>query len=148
MPHIVCSHPDFIGLSAHAKALLFALFPQLRFYKNGNSHNNGDLCATATVLRKYGWHSKSTLEKALRELEEAQVLVRTRQGGRHRCSLFALSWLPIGDCRTAKGFRKLDTSPTSAPPVNWYRKGCPASRVSTAPPDGAVEQTVTSKEAS
>ena len=143
VPHAVTEHPEFISLSAYAKALLFAFFPQLRFDKDGIA-NNGDLCATWSEVQRYGWRSKDTLAKALRELERAEVLIRTRQGDRHRCSLFAISWLPINDCRTKDGLRKLDVPPTKVPPVNWYRKLCPVTRGTAAPPHGAPEQKVSS----
>lgn len=144
VPHAVATHPDFIGLSVYAKALLFTFFPQIRFDKNGPA-NNGDFCATWSTLQPYGWRSKDTIAKALRELEQAEVLIRTRQGGRHQCSLYALSWLPINDCRTSSGARKLDVPPTTAPPVNWHRKGCPATRGSGAPSHGAADQDVANR---
>lgn len=73
-------------------------------------HNNGDLCAAFSILKEKSWRSKGTLHKALSKLLEVGLIEQTRQGGRNRCSLYAITWRPIDEC---KG--KLDVRPTRAP---------------------------------
>lgn len=64
--------------------------------------NNGDLSATYKILKDRGWSSKESISKAIQELESAGFIVKTRQGGRNCCSLYAFSFQPI------YGNRKLD----------------------------------------
>ena len=64
--------------------------------------NNGDLQATWKLLRPNGWNSKGTYEKAVKELQKTGWIVKTRQGGLNRCSLYAITFLPIN------GHSKLD----------------------------------------
>ncbi|MHA7809378.1 MAG: hypothetical protein ACX933_06200 [Marinobacter adhaerens] len=79
-----------------------------------NGFNNGDLSAAWTIMRKKGWRSKGTLHKALTNLLEAGLIEQTRQGGKNRCSLYAVTWKVIDEC---KG--KLDIKPTKAPSGKW-----------------------------
>lgn len=79
-----------------------------------NGYNNGDLCAAWTIMREKGWRSKGTLHKALNHLLEAGLVEQTRQGGRNRCSLYAVTWRAIDEC---KG--KLEIKPTRAPSGLW-----------------------------
>ena len=51
----------------------------------------------------YGWKSKSTLANALSELIDSGFIKQTRKGGRNKCSLYAVSWLPIGGNQKVKG---------------------------------------------
>jgi hypothetical protein len=95
----------YINLPDPAKALLLDIARQY------NGSNNGDLCATLKTLKPRGWASNSKLWRALGTLLDSELLILTRQGGRHKCSLYALSWESIDEC---KG--KLDISSTKAPP--------------------------------
>lgn len=96
-------------LSASAVKLLLDVARQF------NGRNNGDLCAALTILRPFGWKSSDTLHWAIKELCHYGLLVKTRQGGLHATSLFALSWLPIDECGG-----KLDYSPTmGVAPGDW-----------------------------
>jgi hypothetical protein len=72
--------------------------------------NNGDLGASWTVMKCRGWNSPSTLNKALKGILNAGMIQETRSGGRHRCTLYAVTWRGIDDC---KG--KLDVNSTIAP---------------------------------
>lgn len=92
------------NLSPHAGKLLFDLCSQWRL------GHNGDLSAAWTVLQPRGWKSKDTLHKALNELRASGLIVLTRQGGRHLCSLYALGWLAIDGCGG-----KLDIAATTRP---------------------------------
>ena len=76
--------------------------------------NNGDLAAAWKLMEKRGWRSKETLHRAKRELLEKGFIVTTRQGGRHVCSLFAVTWLAIDECSG-----KLDVAPTRVAPGYW-----------------------------
>ena len=94
--------------------MLMALLSQLRRNKAGD-WNNGDLCATWRIMNeRHGFRSRGTLCKALRELETAGWIVRTRQGGMHQASLFALTFFAIDFC---KG--KLDIASTATPSDDW-----------------------------
>lgn len=75
-----------------------------------NGKNNGDLTATWSVLKERGWKSPGTLNKALKALVRTGLIEETRPGGRHRCTLYAITWQSIDEC---KG--KLDVKPTKAP---------------------------------
>lgn len=101
----VLDHPDYIALPYHAKVLLLEAAHQFR----GN--NNGDICLAFSMMKLRGWSSADTLSKARNALVESGFLILSRQGGRNRCSLYALSWKAIDDC---KG--KLDIQATTTPP--------------------------------
>jgi len=95
---------NFKKLSFPAVKLLIDIAIQYR----GN--NNGDLQATYTLIRKRGWNSSSTLNRARQELLYYGFIEMTRQGGLGRCSLFAVSWESIDDCDG-----KHDYAPTRTP---------------------------------
>ena len=112
IPHHVLDHENFRCLSPRATKLAIDIAAQYR----GN--NNGDLCATMSVMQSRGWTSSDQLAKAKKELLEKDVIWIARQGGYpKKASLYALTWIPIDDC---KG--KLDINPTNTPPVNWKKK--------------------------
>lgn len=81
-----------------------------------NGKNNGDLTAAWTVMRERGWNSTGTLNKARMALLDAGLIQETRSGGRHRCTLYAVTWRGIDEC---KG--KLEVKPTIAP-SNLFQK--------------------------
>lgn len=83
--------PPVSVLSSTARALLVDICQQL------NGRNNGDLSAAPKVLDPYGWRSRGTIDAALVELVAHGFLVQTRQGGRNRCSLFAVTWRGIDE---------------------------------------------------
>lgn len=86
----------------------------LELTKQFNSYNNGDLSAVWSQFSKNGWNSKGTLDKSIKQLEKYGLIQRTRQGGRHKCNLYALTWREINDC---KG--KLDVAATNKPSNLW-----------------------------
>ncbi|MFT3792091.1 MAG: hypothetical protein QM741_13675 [Rudaea sp.] len=108
LPHAVMAAPSYRGLSAHAVKLLCDLGSQYR----GN--NNGDLATAWRIMRSLGWRSRDTLFRAQRELLESGLIEPTRQGGLHKCSLFALTWLPIDECDG-----KLDVRATRVASGTW-----------------------------
>jgi hypothetical protein len=104
---VVIRSQCFARLSAHAVKLLNDLLAQ---YKGDN---NGDLCAAWTLMQPRGWKSKDTLNKALKELLAGDWLEVTRQGGRHKATLYAVTFYAIDEC---KG--KLDVVRPAAPEVH------------------------------
>lgn len=110
LPYVCLRSPEFARLTPYAVKLMLDLLSQ----SNGN--NNGDLCAAWSLMRLRGWRSKSTLQKALRELCDTGWLCLTRQGGRHTASLYALTFYKIDACRG-----KLEVSATVAPPSTWRK---------------------------
>lgn len=95
-------------LSGNANKLLLDLASQYTGY------NNGDFCITWTLMEKRGWKSRDTLNKARKELLEARIIEISRQGGRRKASLYALTIYPVHDC---KG--KLDIAPTEKASHLW-----------------------------
>jgi len=108
--HVVEDHPDFQSLSGSALKVLHFLVRQY------NGRNNGNLSATITQLKPRGIASTATLTKALGELQDKNLIVRTRQGRfinpGGRCALYAVTWYAIDDCPGLD----LEVKPTSAPP--------------------------------
>lgn len=82
-----------------------------------NNFNNGDLSVTWKVMQHRGWSGKSTLEKALKELLSSKVLIVSRQGGRNRCSLYALSMFAIDAC----GGKLEEIRATEKPTYDWFQ---------------------------
>lgn len=108
LPHAVMDSSNWRRCSATAIKLLCDLARQY------NGRNNGDLTAALSTLRARGWSSPETLTNAYRELLHYGLILLTRQGGLHACSLYALTWQPIDECGG-----KLDCSATSVPPGDW-----------------------------
>lgn len=84
-------------LSFSAKALLFDLASQLRA-RHGEIYNNGDLTTALEVLSPAGWTRRGTVLKAAKELENAGLICKTRQGRLpNLATLFGLTWLPLNE---------------------------------------------------
>ncbi len=113
IPHSVLKSSQFAALSFKAVKLLLDICADIRF-GSGGSINNGDQACTISVMEKRGWKSKDTLLKAQQELEESGFIIRTRQGGRNLCNLFAVSFFAIDECEG-----KLDLSSTNRAPNDW-----------------------------
>jgi len=111
IPHVVLDSRDYRRLSGTATKVLMMLCRQ------HNGYNNGDLSAPFSSAKQWGIGSQTTLSKALRELQAANLILRTRDPRRLRnnpqgqCSLFAMTWNNIDECGS-----KLDVSPTQTPP--------------------------------
>lgn len=119
LPNIVTDNSRYIALPFSAKALLVEIASQ---YKG---HNNGDLCATRSLLKGKGFNSQNTLSRALKALLEAELILLTRQGGKDWVSganlpnLYAVSWQPINECFDRNGKPKLETPSTTRPSINF-----------------------------
>ena len=111
LPHNLIDSPAFLSLSSKAVKCLIDIF---RPY---NGSNNGDLSCTYSLMQHRGWKSKNTLELAKNELLEKGLIVMTRQGGRNKCNLYAVTWLQIDEC---KG--KLDRKATTRP-LGYWKQG-------------------------
>lgn len=92
IPHYILRSPEFGALDPWALKLLIELAG------SHNGRNNGDLSAAYSILSKRGWNSPGTLSAAIGRLLEAGWIVRTRQGGRNRCALYAVTWWAIDAC--------------------------------------------------
>ncbi len=104
----VINGPEFTRLSAYAVKLFIDLYGQF------NGRNNGDLCACWTLMRLRGWRSKATLHRATKELRDKGWIVVSRQGGRNKPSLYALTCLAVDECGG-----KLDIAETTTPLSFW-----------------------------
>jgi hypothetical protein len=96
-------------LSPHAAKLLLDIASQWHLGRNGDSS-----VAFENVMRARGWRSKTTLHKALAALRKSGLIIQTRQGSLHQCSLYALGWMAIDDCGG-----KLDIASTTRPLNDW-----------------------------
>jgi hypothetical protein len=118
------------SLSPHAAKLLLDVLGSL----GPNAIRNGDISLAHGVLDRRGWSSRSTLLAAVRELMDCGLLVKSRQGGRLDCSLFACTLYPLDSAspleinqnayttRDWAGPRgELAQKPETATPVVWRR---------------------------
>lgn len=123
LPHVVLNSPDYVGLSYKSKALLVDLVNQY------NGRNNGDLTAALGYMQTRGWQRSATLSDAVKELIEANLIIKTREGKfqnpHSRCALYAITWQPIHECEG----KDLEVWPTSIPPRKFslekLRLECP-----------------------
>ena len=109
-PHTVIKTQDYIGLSYKSKVLLMDL--ALQYYGS----NNGDLTVALAVLRNRGWKRQATISEAVKELLDADLIIRTREGQfrnpHSRCALYAITWQPIDECNG----KDLCVNPTTTAP--------------------------------
>lgn len=110
IPHALWESENFKRLSARALKLLIDM------YGNYNGRNNGDFCATISVMKRRGWKSKQTLALALDELLHYRLIVCTRVGNSEtkRAYLYAVTFQAVDECEG-----KLDMAPTTAAPGTW-----------------------------
>lgn len=108
LPHSILESREYAALSGKTVKLLLDIFSQFR------GANNGDLGANWKEMSKRGWKSRDTLTRALGELTESGFILKTRQGGRRKCSLYAVTWLAINECGG-----KLDMAPTRVATNTW-----------------------------
>ncbi len=114
MPLELIKSRAFAELSLHGAKLFFDLAAQL----GANAYRNGDLTAAPDVMLIRGWTSRTTLRAALKELEEADLLIQTRFGDKRKCSLYALTPWPL-HCN----LEKLDVRPGCYTKTDWAMKG-------------------------
>ena len=107
MPWRVMDSKAYQNLSHTARSLLLELARQLR------PDNNGQLLASRAHLLKRGWRSADVIDRAKRELLNAELIVETVKGHRpNKASWFAVTW------------RLLDHHPSYDPGVqSTFRRG-------------------------
>lgn len=116
LPLDVLQGAAYAGVSTSAKALLLDLSAQLRA-KHSSIYNNGDLTTAMAVLSNYGWKSDKTIRGAAKQLEQANLIVKTRQGCLpNKANLYAVTWLPLNENR------KLDVMARSFPFKSYLLK--------------------------
>lgn len=108
LSYVVLRSPAFARLSPFAVKLLMDLIAQ---YKGDN---NGDFCGTWSLMKKRGWRSNATLAKAKKELLRGNWIEVSRQGGRHKATLYAVTFWAVDECRG-----KLDIKSTTHPKGSW-----------------------------
>ncbi len=113
--HELLKSPAWIALSSSA----IRLFVDMRMKLT--SYNNGNIEAVFSELKHRGWQSKTTMHKALRELETLGFIVRTRLGGiasmSRICSLYRFTdfdaidshKLNIAGCKATYDYRKFES---------------------------------------
>jgi hypothetical protein len=117
LPRKLLFHENTRSLSNAAFRLLVMVYEQYR----GPGYN-GQLCASWKLMKDRGFTSKSTTEKALKELLEKGFLIQTRQGGRHQASLYAVTWEALDDCPK----KALDRPPQGnerTKALNYWQRG-------------------------
>lgn len=93
--HRVMDSPAYADLSFSAQALLFIIARQL------NGSNNGQLQATFSYCKRYGFGSEHTLRKAISELLTHGLICRTRSHGANGAwARYAVTWQSIGRDRS------------------------------------------------
>lgn len=139
IPHAVQDSENWRRCSASAIKLLLDVARQY------NGRNNGDLCATFSIMKARGWRSCDTLARALKEARHYGLLLLTRQGGMDFPSLYALTWQAIDPCDG----KLTCASPTKVAPGNW-KVECPpfvtARRKRSSPESEAVRYEIRSEE--
>ena len=115
LPYAVLRHQNYISLSPRAVKLLVDLCAQINRGAHGTS-NNGDQTTAWATISKQGWTSRDQVFKAQQELEAKGFILRTRQGGRHQCNLFAITFYAIDECDG-----KLDVPATTTAPGTWNK---------------------------
>lgn len=73
-------------------------------------------------MQKHGFNSRDTLQRAKQQLLDANLIVETRPGRFTNpggiCPLYALTWLPVDEC---KG-KDLIVKPTTKPLRNFWEE--------------------------
>jgi hypothetical protein len=97
IPMKVMMSESYRTVSLTAKALL------AEFCFRYNGQNNGDLSMPFTSVKHWGCGSDRRLNKALKELQEADLIKMTRKGkgghGGNMPHLYALTWLPVNEIK-------------------------------------------------
>jgi|SRR6185437_13613498 len=89
VPHALLTHPTYGELTGGAAKLLLALLADYV----GN--NNGHLTATFSRMKRFGFYSKDSLARGIRELLAFGYIVRTKTQHLRSPALYAVTWLPI-----------------------------------------------------
>ena len=108
LPLAMLNCPKYRALSSSAVKLLIDIASQY------NGKNNGDLSAAWKVMKPKGWRSEATLDRAKKELLEAQFIDETRKGNfPNLCSLYGVTFQPLN------ASPKLDIGPNGFAAGAW-----------------------------
>ncbi len=108
IPKQVLESEQYASLRPHSVKLLIDLAAQY------NGKNNGDLCAAWSMMEKRGWRSKGTLYRAVRQLLKTEFIQLTQQGGKHKPSLYAVTFKAVDECNG-----KLEIKATAVAANTW-----------------------------
>lgn len=128
LPHAVLRSTNWQAMPARAVKLVCDLGGQFR------GSNNGDLSAAWRIMRPLGWKSRDTLADAIADALRFGMIEKTRQGGLHVCSLYALTWLPIDECDG-----KLDVTATRVASSLWQHPPQPAEQKNASTESGPIK---------
>lgn len=121
-PQDYCRHASIV-LSSNSVRILNLLISKLRGEQKRGKYitNNGDLSITHKELtEKYSIGiSPNSFYNSIKEMIDKGFVIKTRQGGKNMCSLYALTFMKIGDIRDKDGKRKIDYPPTETPSNDW-----------------------------
>lgn len=96
LPHVLLDSEGWRRASHTALAMLpLIAYPLFRRGQNGGLPNGG-LLIDYQRLARHGWTSKEVITSALKDLIECGLLCETRKGGKHRPSLYGVTWLGLG----------------------------------------------------
>lgn len=112
IPVSMLRHPNFVRLSPCACKLVLDLARQY------SGFNNGYLSAALTILKPMGWRSEATIREAVDECVHYGLIIKTRQGGRNRCNLYAITWRRVDE----KQGKPLDVQASMSPGNDWKRE--------------------------
>ncbi|MEI2415493.1 hypothetical protein V8Z80_04845 [Orrella sp. JC864] len=108
IPVPVLESPEYRALPDAARALLIDLLMQF------TGKNNGRVSTSFVALQRYGWTSKSKLERAKAALLQAPFVLVTRRGRPPNTTEWVgVTWLPLDFDRT------MDVDPRSWPYMNF-----------------------------
>lgn len=108
IPVPVLESPEYRALPDAARSLLIDLLMQF------TGKNNGRVSTSFVAMQRYGWTSKSKLERAKAALLQAPFVLVTRRGRPPSTSEWVgVTWLPLDFDRT------MDVDPRSWPYMNF-----------------------------
>ncbi|OSI08820.1 Uncharacterised protein [Neisseria animaloris] len=93
LPVEVIRAPQFRALSGTAVKVLLYLLSQYTGSNNGNLQAGQTEAASAEI----GVSSRA-VKAAIKELKDTGFITVSRQGGKNRCSLYALTFFAVDDC--------------------------------------------------
>jgi hypothetical protein len=120
IPNSVVESNPFKSLNGNSVKLLIILAYQY------NSHNNGDLVITPSILSR--WLNKNTMDKAKKELYEKGFIVINAYGGLgpNRIKLpglYAITWTPINKLTKPNNKDRVVHYPINGLALNYWKQG-------------------------
>lgn len=103
------AHANYYALSKNAKILLVELLARY------NGKNNGDLAVTYREAEELLSIPRGIIKTIFLELEEARFIIKTRQGNRRECSLYAVT------CFKLDAIAKINQKATNNSSDDWKK---------------------------